>query len=187
MANIPSIIGYSTHNQAALSDAINTSSKDRLAIILHTLLTECNAAVPILERELLIEDFDSSDLDNEQYEDGDEEDGELTPPPKTSTKRPRAASRSDVTAHPAQKRKLYETCIQCGEEYSTLENYSTACEWHEGMHYTFLPLKTALTLLPRRERTRLRFGYLGRPRRTLPWHYLGSWRRVPIRVQMDML
>jgi hypothetical protein len=137
MATIHSILNYPPSNKAALTDAVNSASKDRLAIVLHALLRECNAAVPILERELLTEDFDSSELDSEESEDEDDEDEESAPPPKTSKKRVRAGSRSNASGRPAQKRKLYETCIQCGEEYKTLDNYSTACQWHEGMHHTF--------------------------------------------------
>jgi hypothetical protein len=140
MATIRSIPNHPPDNKAALTDAVNNASKDRLASVLHTLLKECDAAVPILERELLTEDFDSSELDSEESEDEDDEDEESIAPPKTSKKRARADSRSNTTDRPAQKRKLYETCIQCGEEYNTLENYSTACQWHEGMHRTFRTL-----------------------------------------------
>jgi hypothetical protein len=140
MATIHSIPNYPPENEVAVIDAINKASKDRLVTVLHALLQECNAAVPIMERELLTEDFDSSELDSEESEDEDDEDEDSTPPPKTSKKRARADSRSNAAGRPAQKRKLYEKCIQCEEEYNTLENYSTACQWHEGMHRTFRTL-----------------------------------------------
>lgn len=145
MASQPSKLNDAPGNNAALASAVNAASKDRLVTVLHTLLQECNSAVPILERELLTEDFDSFDLESENIGDTEEDGVEIAEkaknaPPEKSNKRARAASQTDTAGRPAQKRKLYETCIQCDQEYNVIENHSKACQWHPGVCSSTCPL-----------------------------------------------
>jgi hypothetical protein len=112
-----------------LSAAIQDAQKDRLVTVLNELIQRCSAAIPIIEEELLTNGFDSDEAaeDSADYEENEEE--EPRPPPAHNLKRKRALSQT--TAGP-QKRKLYEMCIQCKEEYNVNENDKESCLWHPG-------------------------------------------------------
>ncbi len=113
---------------AALISAINNAQKERLVIVLNELIHQCGAAIPIMEEQLLTDGFDSSGEAN-SFEDHENEEGDPCFPPDQSAKRKRALSQA--TTEP-RKRRLFETCIQCNEEYNVLQNDKESCTWHPG-------------------------------------------------------
>jgi hypothetical protein len=113
---------------AVLSAAVEDAQKERLVIVLNELIQRCPLAVPIMEEQLLTNNFDSSDAtDDTEDQERDQEEPRL--PPTKSSKRKRGLS--ETTAE-SQKRKLYEICIQCDVEYNVLENNKESCIWHPG-------------------------------------------------------
>jgi hypothetical protein len=114
---------------APLYAAIKDAQKERLVIVLNVLMHSCSAAVPIMEEQLLTNNFDSSE-GGDSSEDHESEEESPRSPPANSSKRKRAVSQTTTAS---QKRKLYEICAQCNEEYNVLDNCTESCIWHPGM------------------------------------------------------
>jgi hypothetical protein len=114
---------------SGLSAAIKDAQKDRLVTVLNELIQRCSPAIPILEELLLTNNFDSSEASDSPQ---DDESGKEEPrlPRAQGTKRKRAMTQ---TTEASQKRKMYEICIQCNEEYNVRENDQESCVWHPGM------------------------------------------------------
>jgi hypothetical protein len=113
---------------SSLSTAVKDAQKDRLVTVINELIQRCSAAIPILEELLLTNSFDSSEISSgpEDCESGNEE---PPAPPAQGTKRKRAMTQ---TTEVSQKRKMYEICIQCDQEYNVRENDRESCLWHPG-------------------------------------------------------
>ena len=112
---------------AALSKAINDAPKEVLVAVLTTVMRKCSAAIPIMNDELLTDNFDSDDQ-TDSDEESDESD-ESNEPALQTQKRKRATSQTESAP---QKRNLFERCVQCMEMYNVVENDSSACQWHPG-------------------------------------------------------
>jgi hypothetical protein len=141
---------------ALLAAAIQDAQKERLVIVLKALVQRCRAAIPVIEEQLLTNDFES-DAETEDSEENEEsEEEEPDAPPAHILKRKRALSQ---TAAGPQKRKLYEICEQCNEEYNVNENNKDSCCWHPGMLFVLLIIFVNILRQPR---SGLRIGFLGR-------------------------
>jgi hypothetical protein len=91
---------------ASLSEAINDATKERLNIVLHAIIQQNPHAAAIASGLLLADDVIS-------IKTGDTD--------KTPSNEP-----------PRKKRKRYELCTQCDQEYDVTDNNDKSCNWHDG-------------------------------------------------------
>lgn len=127
-----------------LLHALRHATKDRLVLTLTTVIALSTEGRKIISDHMLTtrpdppssdeedEEDDEDDEDNEDEEDEDADEDDAPLETNRGTKRRRADTISH-SAPPTVKRKRFETCIQCDEEYDVTMNSKDDCCWHSDM------------------------------------------------------
>ena len=112
-----------------LDAAIDTATRERLAIVLRAIILESQEAQHTAVELLTTTSGEIRDPNADSKTDShvEEREGRATPEPSLSKK-----PKYDATEPLAKRVKRYEMCEQCREEFDVATNWNEACYWHDG-------------------------------------------------------
>ncbi|KAJ4355599.1 uncharacterized protein N0V89_003619 [Didymosphaeria variabile] len=109
-----------------LFDAIQSATADRVRVVLRDICIYQPTAFEAAYQKLLVDDGETFDV-------GDEEEDESAPEARASPKTPkRRVTKAAPNLQAGSKRRRYEICHQCDEEYDAVANARTSCVYHDG-------------------------------------------------------